>query len=282
MSSMTLGEKAKFERLLKMSDGYVLDFVDGSFGAFFAELEIDIHDQKYQTIGPSKAKKLRAFWTIEDDHTVGRALLALIEHHTDNGRRLFDIKVTELINQCREIVKRLMGAGPSLNPLKEQAATFNARYLTDQIRRMESSIQTDPALAIGTAKELVETCCKTILDQRGKPVKGMPEVSTLTKDVLKELKLVPEGVPDASRGSDVIKGILRSLGSIGNDLAQLRGLYGTGHGKHGQATGLHVRHARLAAGAAATFCTFIFETHLESQPKAPPTPVAPTPPAAPW
>jgi hypothetical protein len=35
------------------------------------------------------------------------------------------------------------------------------------------------------------------------------------------LKLVPEGVPDASRGSDVIKGILRSLGSIGNDLAQL-------------------------------------------------------------
>ena len=28
---------------------------------------------------------------------------------------------------------------------------------------MESSVESDPALAIGTAKELVETCCKTIL-----------------------------------------------------------------------------------------------------------------------
>jgi hypothetical protein len=221
MSSMTLGEKAKLERLFRMGEGYVLDFVDGSFGALFAEREIDIHHEKYQANGTSKAKKLRAFWTIEDDHTVGQALLALIEHHTDSSHRIFDIKTTELVNQCREIAKRLMGAGPSLAPLKEQAVTFNAGHLADQIRRMESSIQTDPALAIGTAKELVETCCKTILEQRGKPVKGTPEVSTLTKDVLKELKLVPEGVPDASRGSDVIKGILRSLGSIGNDLAQL-------------------------------------------------------------
>jgi hypothetical protein len=186
-----------------------------------------------------------------------------------------DAQALTLATHCREIAQRLMGAPRSLDPLKAVAVTFDAAHLQEQIRRMEQSIASDPALAIGTAKELVETCCKTILEQRGKPVKGTPEVSTLTKDVLKELKLVPEGVPDASRGSDVIKRILRSIGSIGNDLAELRGLYGTGHGKHGQTTGLGVRHARLAVGAAATFCTFIFETHLESRPKAAPAPQTP-------
>jgi hypothetical protein len=31
---------------------------------------------------------------------------------------------------------------------------------------MEAAVLNDPALAIGTAKELVETCCKTILEAR--------------------------------------------------------------------------------------------------------------------
>ncbi len=62
---------------------------------------------------------------------------------------------------------------------------------------------------------------------------GTPDVSTLTKETLKELKLVPEGIPDAARGADGIKRLLSNLGTIGNGLAELRGLYGTGHGKHG-------------------------------------------------
>ena len=132
---------------------------------------------------------------------------------------------------------------------------------------MESSIEADPSLAIGTAKELIETCCKTILAERGKPVVGTPDVSTLTKDTLKELKLIPEGIPDTARGADVIKRLLSNLGMIGNGLAELRGLYGTGHGKHGTATGLGARHAKLAVGAAATLTLFLFETHKETEPK---------------
>jgi len=52
---------------------------------------------------------------------------------------------------------------------------------------------------------------------------------------MKELRLIPEGIPDSARGSDVIKRLLSNLGTIGNGLAELRGLYGTGHGKHGTA-----------------------------------------------
>src|SRR5262249_3675379 len=107
------------------------------------------------------------------------------------------------------------------------------------------------------------TCCKTILAERGKPVAGTPDVSTLTKETLKELRLVPEGIPEAARGADVIKRLLNNLGTIGNCLAELGGLYCTGHGKDGSCRGLSARHAKLAVGAASTLAIFLFETHKE-------------------
>lgn len=265
MSALSVADRPILEKFLRMDSGYVLDFSDRTFGEFVLDtVGLDIHAEKYTAEGTSKAKKLRAFWKLESDYTVGTLLLALIEHATALQAEP-NAEARALVAKCRSIATRLMAGGPSLDPLKEHAKVLNANHLAEQIRRMEASIDTDPSLAIGTAKELIETYCKTILAERGKPVVGTPDVSTLTKETLKELKLVPEGVPDASRGADVIKRLLSNLGTIGNGLAELRGLYGTGHGKHGSATGLGVRHAKLAVGAAATLVVFLFETHMETK-----------------
>jgi hypothetical protein len=266
MSTFSMPERHNLEKFLGMTGGDVLNFSNRTFGKFvFENVGIDILDEKYMAEGTSKAKKLRALWKLETDHTVGKLILALIDYDTSlNADR--DSEAKALADKCRQIATRLLAGGPSLSPLKEHARILNADHLAEQIRRLEASVETDPSLAIGTAKELIETCCKTILAERGKPVSGTPEVSTLTKETLKELKLVPEGVPDAARGADVIKRLLSNLGTIGNGLAELRGLYGTGHGKHGSATGLGARHAKLAVGAAATLTVFLFETHKETKP----------------
>lgn len=150
---------------------------------------------------------------------------------------------------------------PSLEDIKEAAAEFDARHLSEQIRRLEQSVDVDPALAIGTAKELVETCCRTILAERGKPVTRTPDLPTLTKQTLRELALVPEGVPEQAKGAEVIKRLLSNLATICQGLAEIRGLYGTGHGKDGRTQGMKPRHAKLAVGAAATLATFLFDTH---------------------
>ena len=225
---------------------------------------VEIHFEKYTFDGASKARKLRAFWKIESDYLVGRLILALMDYSV-----LLDPESTPenqtLRERCRQIATRLLAGSPSLEPLKAHAKAIDANYLAEQIRRMEASVESDPALAIGTAKELVETTCKTILAERGKPVTGTPDVPTLTRETLKELKLVPDGVPDTARGSDVIKRLLSNLGTIGNGLAELRGLYGTGHGKDGKTQGVKPRHAKLAVGAAATLTTFLFETHMETK-----------------
>lgn len=265
MSTLSVADRHILENHLDMASGYVLNFSDRTFGEFVLEsVGLDIHAEKYTVSGASKANKLRTLWKVESDYTVGTLILALIDYDAAlNPSPAVDKK--DRIEKCRQIATRLLAGRPSLGPLKEQAKILNANHLAEQIRRLEAAVDTDPSLAIGTAKELIETCCKTILAERGKPVSGTPDVSTLTKETLKELKLVPEGIPEAARGAEVIKRLLSNLGTIGNGLAELRGLYGTGHGKHGSSAGLSARHAKLAVGAASTLVVFLFETHKASR-----------------
>jgi hypothetical protein len=143
------------------------------------------------------------------------------------------------------------------------ATALSAEYISRQITRMQAA--TDPDLAIGTAKELVETVCKAILDEKGVPHDPAWEVSPLVKATTKALKLTPDDIPAAAKGAETIKILLSNLSSIAGRIAELRNLYGTGHGKSPSVEGLQPRHARLAVGAAATFVAFLFETHRDTR-----------------
>lgn len=147
--------------------------------------------------------------------------------------------------------------------LLETALAFDAHYLHTQIERMQAEIELDPRLAIGTAKELVETTCKTILSERGQSFDQTADVMDLLKQTRKELQLAPDDVPDAAKAADTIRRLLSNLTTVVQCLAELRNSYGTGHGPHGKAKGLQPRHARLAVGAAASLAMFLFETHSE-------------------
>ena len=260
MSALRLAELLKVEELLNMSAGYVSNFRNRTFEDFFVEaVSLDIYSDIYAVQGESKANRLRAFLKSESDSIAGTALMSLIDYHV----KVCPSSPPELVEECRAIARRLLSGTPNLGALSQAASGFDAVVLRTQIDRMSQSVETDPALAIGTAKEVVETCCKTILADRGASLPGQPDMSTLTKAVLKELDLVPEAIPDGRRGASVVKRLLSNLATIGNGLAELRGLYGTGHGPEGGASGLLPRHARLAVGASATLATFLFETHEE-------------------
>ena len=151
-----------------------------------------------------------------------------------------------------------------LDDARAYAETFDLAHLDEHIRRIESAVDTDPALAIGSAKELVETTAKTILDARQIPYGKADDLPKLTKAVCGALGQLPDGVPEAAKGAEVIRRTLSNLASVAQGLAELRGLYGTGHGRSGTARGLGPRHARLAVGAAATLATYLFDTHKES------------------
>ena len=65
-------------------------------------------------------------------------------------------------------VGRYVGVNSTLglSSARETLAGTALSYVFQQITRIEAAIVNDPSLAIGTAKELVETCCKTILSER--------------------------------------------------------------------------------------------------------------------
>lgn len=156
-----------------------------------------------------------------------------------------------------------IGNNPTLEDISNSISNFDIPELHRQIERMKSAVEDDPGLAIGTAKELVETTCKTILEERGIHFDENSDISSLVKETRKSLGLIPDTIPNSAKGSEIIRRLLSNLGNIAQGLGELRNLYGTGHGKHGKSKGLSTRHARLAVGAASTLSLFLFETHQE-------------------
>ena len=162
-------------------------------------------------------------------------------------------------------VARQIGLRPEipLNSLKEKFSGTDTSYVLQQITRMEAAVENDPSLAIGTAKELVETVCKTILKERNIKLTGNENLPKLVKATAKELKLTPSDIADDAKASDSIKRLLSNLATITNGVAELRNSYGTGHGKEAKSRGLTSRHAKLAVGSASTLAIFLVETHNE-------------------
>jgi hypothetical protein len=156
-----------------------------------------------------------------------------------------------------------LSAELNISSLKREFLAADASYVNAQITRMESAVDNDPGLAIGTAKELVETVCKTILEDRGITLDGNLELPKLVKQTAAELKLTPSDIPDEVKASDSIKRLLKNLADITYGVAELRNSYGTGHGKNAKSRGLSSRHAKLAVGAASTLAIFLIETHSE-------------------
>lgn len=151
-----------------------------------------------------------------------------------------------------------------LEDARAHAERFDLAHLDEHIRRIESAIDTDPAQAIGSAKELLETTAKTILDARQVAYGRGDDLPKLTKAVCAALGQLPDAIPEAAKGSEIIRRTLSNLASVAQGLAEIRGLYGTGHGRTGSARGLGPRHARLAVGAASTLATYLFDTHQET------------------
>lgn len=150
---------------------------------------------------------------------------------------------------------------PGIKSAKEVLSGTDVSYVSQQITRMETAVNQDPELAIGTAKELVETCCKSILSECNVSFSKSDNLPKLVKITVKQLELTPANIPEQAKASDTIKRLLSNLATITQGVAELRNHYGTGHGKLNANKGLQPRHAKLAVGAASTLAVFLTETH---------------------
>lgn len=73
---------------------------------------------------------------------------------------------------------------------------------------MERAIDSDPELAIGTAKELIETCCSTVLLEQGIEPDNAWSLARLVKEAAKSLQLAPQNVAPNTPGADKLRLVL--------------------------------------------------------------------------
>lgn len=156
---------------------------------------------------------------------------------------------------------KLLGKSSIEKSKQEIIQVLSDDYVIKQINLMESAIENSPDLAIGTAKELIETICNTILEERNVEVDKNWDLLQLLKQTTKQIQLTPDGIPDTIKAAKSIKSILGSLTTVVQGLSELRNQYGSGHGKKASFKGLTSRHAKLSVGAASTLAIFLLETH---------------------
>ena len=144
-------------------------------------------------------------------------------------------------------------------PLDSFRLLRNPAVLKAHLTRIEGGIRDDPAAAIGSSKELVESVCKIILEDYGVEYTRRDDVPDLYRKVADTLNLSAESVPESARGSQSAQRALRSLVTTIQSLAELRNELGLGHGRTSTSPALE-RHARLAFHEARAVGEFLLET----------------------
>jgi AbiJ N-terminal domain 3/Abortive infection C-terminus len=150
------------------------------------------------------------------------------------------------------------GASPELR-LHQCALLTDPEVLEEHLVRIRDSLGSDPAAAISSSKNLVESLFRIILDRSGVAYGQREDIPQLYRHIADLLELKADSVPESAKGSESAQQILRTLVTTIQSLAELRNVLGIGHGQSTRSVAL-ARHARLALNATVTVAEFVLDT----------------------
>lgn len=153
-------------------------------------------------------------------------------------------------------VRTINSVGVTTSSARKVADILASDHVAAQITRMESSLHSDPGLAIGSSKEFIESICKGILKERGVELTGsedLPKLARLTREVL---SLTVQKDTD-----DTLKKLVSAVTTLVQGVTELRGQLGTGHGADPATQQPAPEIARLSVGVATAVGVFLFELH---------------------
>lgn len=248
-------------------NGYVLNFTTSDFNCFtyqsIGKLLCVVH-------GQSKGKSLSAY--INDESVLQsdkeKPLFDLLEYYERTyciREEWFESAEAEkygaLYKQCRQIAEREKSQNSTaMIPLTQIAETIGTPYISSQLDLIRTNIETNPTVAIGKCKELVETICQFILREIGSNARGRMKLSKLVEKTIEALGMGSEKHQAASPEDTTVQDLLGNLINITDSISTLRNEHGDGHGKNADYVGLQPRYARLALGATSTLVGFLWDT----------------------
>ena len=264
-------EKGLFLKLFNRG-GYVLDFSTADFDTFTME---SVGVALCSHYGLSKGKSLNAFINESTDDKSNKLLLDLLNYyelHYPNFEKERDgindpysygtpnDVYGKYYAKCKEIAQRINSNQFSAFAAKSVEEAFSSEYINKQMSIMLENQSANPTEAIGKAKELIESCCETILERNGITPNKDWKLNQLVDETMKLLEITPKHIPDTAKEATAIKAILGSLRGIATNIAIIRNAYGSGHGKSASYKGLQERHAKLAIGSSVTLVNFLWNS----------------------
>jgi hypothetical protein len=165
MSDLTFIEKTKLEKLFQMGGGYVLDFSNRTLAEFVVESTgRDIYDAKYNYASGSKANRLRAFWTKEPNHLVGKLIHDLLDYCRPAAS---DRDQDGLFEECERIARRLQQSAPveALDAITAEGSERGFEVLARAVR--DSIERNQPEAGLDRLHTFVSKLTRTLAEKRG-------------------------------------------------------------------------------------------------------------------
>lgn len=160
-----------------------------------------------------------------------------------------------------QIYSEFFGAPPVSDAIRRTAKASKGFDIAAYVKRIQAALPSDPALAVGSTKELIESVLKTILGMHGADIEA-EDMPKLLKRAQAALGLDPKDVSADVPGADSLRRLLGSLAQIVIAVTELRNLYGTGHGKS-KAPGLDTASTHLVVAAGIAAATYLMERYRE-------------------
>lgn len=140
--------------------------------------------------------------------------------------------------------------------------TGGREALFEQLERLKKNLD-DPAAALGTAKDLLESICKFVLQENGRLPDYDMNYPAYFSQATELLKIGPKYVDANGEGGKQLREIYQSTHRIAVQLNELRNLQGTGHGRV-LPTGVSPESARFVVRTATHIAELLLSTHERS------------------
>jgi hypothetical protein len=144
---------------------------------------------------------------------------------------------------------------PADASVAEALATLSSNTVHEAWQRALERRQSDPDGAITSARTLLETVLKHILDDVGVRYEERFDLPKLYKMVSETLNLAPSQQTEA-----ILRQVLGGCTSVVEGVGAMRNAMGDAHGKGKSRIGAESRHAELAVNLAGAVATFLVET----------------------
>jgi hypothetical protein len=155
---------------------------------------------------------------------------------------------------------------PLVSPAGESASRafneYGAEHVVHVWQQALDRRQDDPEGAITSARTLLESVCKHILDDTGVACQNNPDLPKLYKLTARQLNLAP-----SQHTEQVFKQILGGCQTVVEGLGAVRNRLSDAHGKGRKPVKPASRHAELAVNLAGSMATFLIRTWADNQGK---------------